>query len=187
MKLILTLSLVAIGIVLLYVRTSKTTAEQPRNPSRAESGNMFHALRNMALNQRDISPESYPDSVIGIITDLHMGQGIATVTSFITGDASIYFSSGGGIIGAGRHESVQKVVKQYIAYGQAYLAKARATQETPLPESRMVNFYFLTKGGIFVGQESMASLENGTSEWAPLFKEANKVLTQLRLVDQSRQ
>ena len=119
----------------------------------------------------------------GIIMDWSLGDdGIVTLTCFETGDASMYLSSGGGIIGGGKHENVSNAVIQYLKIGQKYLEKAEKIIETPLPDKDMINFYFLTNNGKYLGQESISNIENESSKWLGLFYEANKVLTELNLL-----
>jgi len=49
------------------------------------------------------------------------------------------------------------------------------------PAKDCVKFYFLTNNVIFYAQYRMENIENGSSEWLKLFKEATKVLTEQRL------
>ncbi|POY35877.1 hypothetical protein C3K47_14105 [Solitalea longa] len=78
------------------------------------------------------------------------------------------------------HENVSKAAKQFIDLSQTYLNKATKTQTTTLPTADQVKFYLLTNNGVYVGQDIMQNFEDNSSEWAKLFEEANKVLTELR-------
>jgi len=55
--------------------------------------------------------------------DWDLGDGIATFISFSTGDASMYLSSGGGLIGGGHHENVSVAAKTFVDKAQQYLDK----------------------------------------------------------------
>jgi hypothetical protein len=112
--------------------------------------------------------------------DWDLGEGTATLTSFLSGDASVYLSSGGGIIGGGGHENVKQASIAFISKAEKYLDKATRTDETPLPDSNGIKFYFLTNKGKFVGQEQMINFENSSSEWLALFEEGNKLMTEIR-------
>lgn len=150
--------------------------EQQENP--------FNDLRQMALSA---TPEQLgletPDEteVFGIVMDWDLGDGIATVAAYETGDASMYLSSGGGVIGGGQHDNVRQAVFPYVQLGQGFLTKAEKTESTPLPDKDCVRFYLLTNKGIFYSQEKMKNIESENSDWLKLFEEANKVLTELRL------
>lgn len=155
---------------------TENKTEQQENP--------FNDLRQMALSA---TPEqlglktSDETKVFGIVMDWDLGDGIATVAAYETGDASMYLSSGGGVIGGGQHDNVRQAVFPYVQLGQGFLTKAEKTESTPLPDKDCVRFYLLTNKGIFYSQEKMKNIENENSDWLKLFEEANKVLTELRL------
>src|SRR5688500_6800465 len=70
--------------------------------------NPYEGLRNMALGttQKDLqlSLADGKTVVYAVVMDWNMGEGVATTVAYQTGDASMYLSSGGGIIGGGQHE-----------------------------------------------------------------------------------
>ncbi len=147
-------------------------------------GNAFDGLRNMAFSatpeQLNLSLPIDKIIVYGIVMDWGMSGATATIVSYQTGDASLYLSSGGGVIGGGQHENVNSAAKRFVSLGQRFIDKAIKTEKTPLPENDLIRFYLLTNKGIYVGQEQMRSFENNTSTWLPLFEEANLLLTELR-------
>lgn len=111
-----------------------------------------------------------------------MEGAIVTTVAYQTGDASLYLSSGGGVIGGGQHQNVNSAAKQWVTLAQTFLDKTTKTETTPLPGEDVVKFYLLTNKGVYVGQEQMKNLENNSSSWFKLFEEANSVLTALREV-----
>jgi hypothetical protein len=113
--------------------------------------------------------------------DWNIGNVVATIAAYQTGDASMYLSSGAAVVGGGQHENVRQAVSPYILMGQDFLDKSLKTDKTPIPDTGCVRFYFLTNKGIFSAQEQMENIENSSSIWLPLFDEANKVLTEIRL------
>ena len=112
--------------------------------------------------------------------DWEMGGATASTVTYQTGDASLYLSSGGGVIGGGQHKNVNSAVKSFVNLAQSYLDKTIKTELTPLPNTDEMKFYLLTNKGIFVGQEHMKNFENNSSPWLKLFEEGNRVLTELR-------
>ena len=148
--------------------------------------NMFSKMRTMCLG---VKPEqlglqlSQKETVIfGVVMDWGMDNATASLCSFQTGDASLYLSSGGGIIGGGQHESVKKAAIEFISKSQTYLANAEATKSTDLPSDKEIFFYLLTNKGTFLTKDKMSNIESKKSQLTNLFDEANKVLTQLRLI-----
>ena len=146
--------------------------------------NPFEELRNMAFTatpeELGLSMPTDKTIVYGVVMDWEMGGATATTISYQTGDASLYLSTGGGVIGGGQHQNVNNAAKQFVSLAQTFLDKATKTELTPLPSTDEVKFYLLTNNGVYVGQEQMKNFENNSSTWLNLFEEGNNVLTELR-------
>ena len=152
--------------------------------------NHYQGLRNMALEvtpeQLKITLPTDQTKIYGVVMDWDLGDGIATFISFSTGDASMYLSSGGGLIGGGQHENVSKAAKTFIDKAETYLDKAVKIDSTPLPDKNCVRFYFMTNKGKFTAQESLKNFDNNSSPWLSLFEEGNKVISELRLIQEKK-
>jgi hypothetical protein len=148
--------------------------------------NPYDELRKIAFEtnpeQLGLSLSSEKTIVYGIVMDWAVKNGTASIISFLSGDASIYFSSGRGIIGGGAHENVIIIAKQFIETGQQMVDKAIKTEQTPLPGKNEVVFYLLTNQGIFFGQDSIENFNNQTSQWLGLFLVGNEVINELRII-----
>jgi hypothetical protein len=148
------------------------------------NNNPYNELRNLAFSateeQIGIQFPSEQTKIYGIVMDWDLGEGTATLVTFLSGDASLYLSSGGGVIGGGGHENVKQSVIAFIAKAEKYLDKTTKTEVTSLPELNGVKFYFLTNKGKFVGQETIQNFANNSSDWLDLFEEGNKVITEIR-------
>jgi len=186
-------SILASGLIIYLTSCSnKSTSADNQNTSAQDTSkqkiihpkeNAYEGLRNMAFT---VSPDTLglnlskdKTEVYGVIMDWEMGGAVATTIAYMTGDASMYTSTGGGVIGGGQHQNVNSAAKQLIKVAQTYLDKAVKTETTPLPETNNVKFYLLTNKGIYVGQEVMSNFENNSSKWLGLFEESNIVLTEL--------
>lgn len=152
--------------------------------------NRFLDLRNMAL---DVTPEQLQLSlpadqtkVFGVVMDWDLGDGTMTLITYQTGDASMYLSSGGGVIGGGQHENVSKASKEFVSMAQNYVDKSSKADTTTLPDKDCLKFYFLTNKGKFVAQETIDNIENKSSKWLDLFENANNVITELRLTTEKK-
>ncbi len=167
---------------------SDTTKPSPLVQSSNE--NAYEGLRNRAFS---VSPEELglPHSkdktfVYGVIMDWGMDGATVSTVAYQTGDASLYLSTGGGVIGGGQHQNVSTASKQFVSLAQTFLDKAKKTASTPLPLADEVKFYLLTNKGIYVGQDEMKNFENSSSAWLKLFEEGNKVLTELRITTENK-
>lgn len=174
-----------IGIYFLAKSSNKTKTEITNQPTEIESDqNPYLGMREMAFSGKSdkIGIENIEDDkVYGLITEMAMNPGSASVVSFLTGDASLYLSSGGGFIGAGQHEDVRKMVADKVDGFQKYLSSAEKIDKPELPEIGKVNFNFLTNNGIYSVTEYMTNLESGESDLSDLFIEVNEIIEQIRL------
>ena len=190
------IGLLLLGGLIFYLTSRKTkqvftqTGTQSNNDTikvHKLSENHYHDLRDMALSatptQLQLSLPSDQIKVFGVVMDWDLGEGVATFISFETGDASMYLSSGGGMIGGSGHENVVNGAKAFVTKAQAYLDRTTKIETTPLPDKDCVRFYFLTNKGKFTAQEQLQNFDNNTSMWLPLFLEGNKVITELRLTE----
>ena len=147
--------------------------------------NMYPELRNKSLtitaDELHLKLDSNKTIVYGVVMDWDIGQAIATVVSFQTGDASLYVSAGQIYIGGYAHENVRNAGLAFVNESQNYLAKAKATENTPLPDKGCVRFYFLTNKGKFTSQETVENITNKNSEWTQLFNLGNNVISEYRI------
>jgi hypothetical protein len=160
-------------------------------PKNEDAGNAYSGLRTMALNTTPVQLQlTIPENqtkVYGILMDWDLGEGIATVICYSTGDASIYLSSGGGMIGAGHHEIVNREAKKLLENAQNYLSKTVQTELTPLPKKNWVNFYFLTNKGKYFAEETIENFNNHSSVWLPIFEGFNTIITESRNLNTNKQ
>ncbi|MFT5780615.1 MAG: hypothetical protein ACI837_003578 [Crocinitomicaceae bacterium] len=192
---IATLLLIAVAVFLVYLFTKKSTKKKSHekeiedNPENLEGKtpeNPYEGLRNMAFSvdyeQLGIKIPDGQKTVYGVIMDWEMGGAISTTVAYQSGGASMYLSTGGGIIGGGHHKNVRAAVRAFVDLAANALPLANLAEGTPLPEANTIRFYLLTNDGTYVVQESMERFEDNSSPLVWLFDEGNKVLTELRLI-----
>jgi hypothetical protein len=181
------ITVILIIVITLFMKSAnkgKTQIAEQNSTEKQTEQNPYSDMRNMAFSatseQLGLSGME-KNYVYGIVSEMDMNGATATVVTFSNGDTSLYLSSGGGFIGAGQHESVQKVVKKYVENGQKYIEKATKIEKAKLPESGMTNFNFLTENGIYSISKSLSELESGKSEFSNLFVELNEVISHIRM------
>jgi len=187
------IGLLVIGGLAYYMRSYKNKSQAnekivQQDPTQRKKvdpkSNPYNDLRNLAfgVNPEQIGVQLPTDKtkIYGVIMDWDLTEGTATLVAFLSGDASLYLSSGGGVIGGVGHENVKLAVESFIAKAEGYLTKTTKTETTPLPDKDCVRFYLLTNKGHFVAQEQMKNFKNNSSEWLNLFEEGNKVITEIR-------
>jgi hypothetical protein len=121
-----------------------------------------------------------------ILMEMGYPTAVVTLASFATGDASLYFSSGGGILGGGYHQPVHDAAKRFVATAEDYVDKMALVTLYPVPELGRVRFYVLTRQGVFTSEAREQDLGAKKNELASLFYAGQDVITELRLVSEKK-
>jgi hypothetical protein len=107
-------------------------------------------------------------------------QALVTLVSFADGSTSLYFGTGGGVIGAGQHAAVRQAAAGLLAEAESHLDEVPVSEDFPCPSVGQVRFSIRT----FAGTRSFAALETQLATrrhvlW-PLFWAAQNVVTAVR-------
>jgi hypothetical protein len=150
-----------------------------------EGSETYAKLRRMALNVSladlglKVAGEEF--AAYGVLMETGYAGAIVTLVAYATGDASLYFSNGGGVIGAGKHEDVREAAKTFVAAGQYFLDQMERATECPTPPSGRAHFYLLTDRGIFTSQSYPEDeLGSGRADLSELFFAGHAVISEIR-------
>jgi hypothetical protein len=106
----------------------------------------YLALRGHALNfsHTDLKLHLNDNKFVayGVIMETGFPEGVVTVVSFATGEASYYLSSGGGVIGGGEHETIRNVARRFVDSAQTFLDRMSRAVDFPLPANGWTHFTF---------------------------------------------
>lgn len=157
-------------------------------PEKNTPEQMSDELRSMVLNLRPnsigLTKENYPYHVYALIMETGFPEGSFTLSSVADGSTSLYFSSGGGIIGGSKYKKVQETSSNLLSEAQHLYKRAQNVDVYSKPESGTVIFYFIT----FDGVRSYSALENDLGnerdELSNLFFAAHNVITELRKIEE---
>ena len=119
--------------------------------------------------------------------DVGYAKSVVTLVSLIDGSASIYFSSGGGVIGGQGHETVRRAARRFTQFAAVYLPEMSPCTDFPMPDIGEAIFYVLTPGGAFAQAASEQELGAGSHSFSPLFYAGQCVITQLRRVSEKQE
>lgn len=160
-------------------------ASTARPSTTYEVADIYKQLRDRAFHAKPGNPEalkSVAGSVpFGILMETGYPQAVITLVAYDTGDASLYFSNGGGVIGGIGHETVQVAARQFVNKARASIQSMSKSRDTSLPPLGIVRFHVLTTDGVITTEASENDLGNGGSGLSPLFYAGQEVITQLRL------
>jgi hypothetical protein len=112
--------------------------------------------------------------------DWGLEEAVATITGFTSGDASLYVSSGGGVIGGGGHEDVREAAMHFVEVAQERVRWMQPTREFPLPRIGRVKFYVLTGGGVLTTDVRVEPIE---ASYAALWNAGQMLLAAIRESD----
>lgn len=118
----------------------------------------------------------------GAVMEFDIDGETVTVVAYATGDASLYFSTGGGMIGGIGHPAIAEAAKAFVEATGPVVASLSTADGFPRPEAAGVRFYVLTTGGVFTGATSIEAAASGGDTLSSLFNAANYVITQYRLL-----
>ena len=124
-------------------------------------------------------------AVYGVVMEIGYPEAVATLVSLADGTTSLYFSNGGGKIGAEDSPKVAAASKQLVSESAADLDKRTPTVETPLPLLDHTRFYLLTTSGLRTGEALEETLSDQKHPLSQLFYWAQAVLTEIRLQETS--
>jgi hypothetical protein len=123
--------------------------------------------------------------VWGVMFELGHKGGSATFVALADNTTSMYTSTGGGIIGAGFHESVAAANRHLRAVVEAHLADLQPTDQTALPGDGEWILRAFTDGGTRAAVADEADLWPGHPMW-DVYGAAQGLITALRLLDEAR-
>lgn len=169
--------IVVVAAVLAWATVSRAQSVRPADDALA----MYEGLRALALATKpgdlDIQPGTEP-LVYGVVMDMDIDGNTATIVSFATGDTSLYYSTGGGTIGAGGQEPVAAASRAFVAEARNHVPAMTRTADFPRPTGGATSFYVLTSQGVF---RATLAKPDGTDPLMTLFMAGQDVITQLRL------
>jgi len=153
----------------------------PTNADTSSQGQAMKGLRDKLLTSSaeevGLSGEDAKAKVWGVMMEVAFDAGNATLISLRDGTASLYTSTGGGILGG---YSARNEVKRFVTEAEKHLASMKLTKSFPYPDVGRIKFYVLTQDGVYTAEAGEGELVDGRHVLSPLFLAANDVLTALR-------
>ena len=153
---------------------------KPKDPVRA-SADLRGLILHMKPEQISISRSSEIPNVWGVMMEIGMGGAVVSVVSLAEGTTSMYFSSGGGIIGTGQHEEVALASRMFISAAERCLEAIPQSIACPMPAQGNVRFHLLT----FDGYRSIETVESDIQKTAHplyhLYESGQWVITKVRM------
>ena len=145
---------------------------------------MMHKLRERALMappaEIGLGPAFGTTGVWLALMETGHREAAASLVCVADGSTSLYFSNGGGVIGAGEHDAVRDAALQFIAAAARYATYLSAAADHPLPSLDRVRFYARSGDRLLTAEDSVAALSGGKHALSPLFIAGHGVITAIR-------
>ena len=157
--------------------------EQKATPREASAGLRQQAF-DVTAHHVGARPTPGRNSAWGLIMETGYPTAVASLITFSDGTTSIYFSSGGGVIGAGGHSEVRDASKALLTSVNTYLKEFTPATQHPLPSVGQVLFYARTFEGLLSAQAAENDLGEGRHTLSPLFHAGHRVIGHLRQISE---
>jgi hypothetical protein len=141
-------------------------------------------LRTAALAMEPAELGLFPSGTLphvwGILMETGHPNAAVSLAVFAEGTTSLYFSTGGGVIGAGEHENVRSASRSFLESAEVNLTRLSPAASTPFPATGRVRFYVHTFGGLLTGEADEQELGLGRHPLSVLFHAGQAVITEVR-------
>jgi hypothetical protein len=117
---------------------------------------------------------------VGVLMEIGYERAVATLAAFIDGNASIYFSTGGSIVGDKGYANVRIAARRFTQFAGIHLPEMSKCTVFPMPEVGQTVFYVLTSNGVFTHKALQQDLNKGTHNFSPLFQTGQYLFSQLK-------
>jgi hypothetical protein len=155
------------------------------------SQDVYSGLRSQVLSVKasdiGVSPTPEMPVVWGVLMETAYPEATVTLVSLADRTTSLYFSNGGGVIGAGEHESVAQATTGLIAMAQHFHSQMLPTTTYPTPTAGRVRFYLLTFSGVLTAEADEQDLGHERHDLSPLFHKGHEVIGNVRLSTEQSQ
>jgi hypothetical protein len=137
-------------------------------------------LRRQALETPPFDPNAPADEPYGLIVDFLQGETVVTMTAFATGDASLYLSTGGGVIGLIGKPQVAELARSTVEALRPLAVQLERSDVTDAPRAGDFCFYVQTPGGRRVCRLNASETASRDSAKVKLIDLGGKLLSRIR-------
>ncbi len=158
--------------------------EQRDEQGESSPEEVYAELRSQVLHltSADLGDEAQRAPLLALLMETGYPEGVATLVGVADGSTSLYFSNGGGVIGAGEHAHVAMATRRWLETGADVLEMLAASDENPPPPSEgLTQFVAVTPEGLRVAAAPENDLGEGRHELSPLFHAGHGVVTRIRV------
>ncbi len=139
---------------------------------------VYMKFRKRALAWRD--PQAPIGSPSGIIMETGVPEGVVSLVVMSDGTASLFFSGGGAILGAGVHPGPARAARELALAAARFAQQMQPALDLAMPKLGMVNLFVLIDGIIRGASGKEKDFGENRSPVSPLFHAAHHVVAEMR-------
>ncbi|HNY32939.1 MAG TPA: hypothetical protein PKO15_18820 [Fibrobacteria bacterium] len=162
---------------------------QPLAGRKPAGAGMFQKMRDMQLrtppSEMGLTAQA-PDQIVIVCMEQGLDNGAYSLRCFVDGTVSLYFTSGGAIIGVGQQDEGRQKGLAFLQAAEAFRPQFQPDTELALPTAGRTRFILVRFDGTFSVEVATADLESGQSPLSPLFHLGHEVITVARKLHESR-
>jgi hypothetical protein len=197
------ISMIILILVFLYLRKKKQAAAAAKDGPATPRAAVVRPVKPeqppevVYANLRRKALEATPEVVgmagslqegepYGALMEMGISDSVVTLVCFADGEASLYYKSGGGMVGGSSHDRVRKAAKEFTGLAYKALPLMTPAAEHPVPADDKVRFYALTPQGTFTTETDRQALAEPGNPLSALFYGGQEVVSQMRQVQAQR-
>jgi hypothetical protein len=159
-----------------------------RGRAEASAEDVYAGLRAQALGlEPDMLGDALPADapILALLMEMGYPEAVATLLAVADGSTSLYISTGGGIIGAGEHETVASASRRWLDVAVPFLERLEPCDDAPPPSRKgATQFVAVTSDGLRAASAPEDELGEGRHKLSPLFHAGHDVITEIRLLEE---
>jgi hypothetical protein len=122
----------------------------------------------------------------GMMVDIGIENGVATLVVLRDGSISLYLSNGGGVIGLGQHDALHEKAAKILELAESFSLEGPEAERDTLPSEGFTRFNFLGYNGVRAVEEDDQELEDGAHALSPLYNAAHDLLAAAEDMEEKR-
>jgi acyl carrier protein len=184
--------LIAVGDLIDYVTAKMKSVpvdagKKNKSETSYDVAGIYASMRSMILNlDAEQIGELKDKPVWAVLMETGYPEAAVTLVAVADGAASLYFSNGGGIIGAGEHDNVRPVSLGFVKMAEGYLADMKKVEEFPIATPGNTTFYVVTPQGVFTRTAKENDLGEERDQLSKFFYQGQNLITQMRIAEEKR-
>lgn len=154
-----------------------------------EIADIYRDMRGTMLGLKEIdAPQLKGKPILAVLMDTGIQKAAYTLVTVADGTTSVYFSNGGGTIGAGEHESVRKASLKLVKMAEDFIPHMKKTDKFPIATPGETTFHVVTPDGVLSYTAKTEDLgEKRDKKMSDLFYQAHEVISQVRMLEKPKE